>query len=114
MRLVMAAVVSTLLAAPALANFYTLQEWSALSPAMRDNYIAGAVDSMITVGTGEESDAAAVHYRSCIKDARMSLSQLSANVLRFAKARPEVQTGPVQAALVRYLINACGEPEPRR
>jgi hypothetical protein len=113
MRVVLAAVFSGLLMSSALANFYTLQEWSALNPSLRENYIAGAFDSLITVGTGEDSDTVAVHYRNCVKGAHMSLSQLSDNVLRFAKSKPEVQAGPVQTALVRYLISACGEPQPQ-
>ena len=111
MKSTMAAVMLIVLTAPASANFYTLQEWSALSRTLRDNYIAGAFDSMITVGS-DDSEQVAVHYRNCVKGAKMSLDQLSDNVLRFAKSKPEVQAGPVQTALVRYLISACGEPPP--
>ena len=110
MKRVLTLVVLMALTSPAAANFYTLQEWSQLNRAQRENYIAGAFDSMITVGSGEESEKVALHYRDCVKGARMALSQLTDNVLRFAKSRPDVQTGPVQTALVRYLVSACGEP----
>jgi hypothetical protein len=40
----------------------------------------------------------------------MSTSQLATNVLNFAKDKPEYHTGSVQAALIDYLIAACGKP----
>jgi hypothetical protein len=36
--------------------------------------------------------------------------QNTANMLNFAKDKPELHTGLVQRALLKYLIAACGEP----
>jgi hypothetical protein len=40
----------------------------------------------------------------------MTNFQLAANVLNFAKDKPELHTGSVQGALIGYLNAACGGP----
>jgi hypothetical protein len=40
----------------------------------------------------------------------MTNGQLAANVINFARDKPELQVGAVQGALVNYLIAACGQP----
>jgi hypothetical protein len=43
-------------------------------------------------------------------NAKMGLAQLTQNVDRFARDKPELHAGAVQLALLRYLIAACGQP----
>ena len=71
-------------------------------------YVAGAYDSLVTFA---ETDQVGMHYENCLVRARMTNSALTANVLNFAKDRPALQTGPVQGALIAYLIAACGAPK---
>jgi hypothetical protein len=42
----------------------------------------------------------------------MTAHQLAANVMNFAKVKPELHTGTVQNALLQYLIAACGAAPP--
>jgi hypothetical protein len=90
--------------------YYTYQSWSALSEPARAIYLSGAFDSLVTFASGEQEKRITAHYFKCIYTAKMSGSQLAANVLNFAKDKPELHTGSVQAALFKYLFATCGEP----
>ena len=71
---------------------------------------AGAFDSLTSFGTGADQVGISRHYETCVRNAKMDLSQLTQNVIRFARDKPELHTGSVQLALLRYLIAACGQP----
>jgi hypothetical protein len=74
-------------------------------------YIAGAFDTALTLWAGEEQNPTAfkTHYSNCIVAAGMTNSQLAANVLNFARDKPELHTGGVPEALMGYLFAACGK-----
>jgi len=110
MRFAIAALIALELLAPARANFYTYQEWLALNRAERETYLAGAFDSLTSFGTGADEVGISHHYETCVRNGKMDLSQLTQNVIRFARDKPELHTGSVQLALLRYLIAACGQP----
>jgi hypothetical protein len=99
-----------LISSPALADFFTFQQWAAMSELDRAVYIAGVFDSLVAPGGDDEQRVRAirVHYSQCIGEAHMTARQLSENVLNYAKGRPEFHTGPVQDPLLNYLIAACG------
>ena len=64
-------------------------------------------DSLVSFA---ETEQVAVHYVKCIDTVKMTNSQLTANMLNFAKDKSELHTGLVQRVLLNYLIAACGEP----
>jgi hypothetical protein len=109
--------VALLVSSAGQADYFTFQKWSALSETSRAAYIAGVYDAglpgydmMITLVEGEQSGRYSRHYQNCIGASQMSVSQLAANVLNFAKDKPELHTGSVWIALLKYLTAACGEP----
>jgi hypothetical protein len=110
MRFAIAALILLGPLAPVRANFYAYQEWVALNRAEREIYLAGAFDSLTSFGTGADEVGISHHYETCVRNAKMDLSQLTQNVIRFARDKPELHTGSVQLALLRYLIAACGQP----
>jgi hypothetical protein len=59
---------------------------------------------------GEQAGRNSRHYRKCVDTAQITNFQLAANVLNFAKDKPELHTGSVQGALIKYLNTACGQP----
>jgi hypothetical protein len=106
-----------LVSSAAQSNYFTYQSWLALPESGRAAYIAGVYDAglpgydmMITLVEGEQSGRYSRHYQNCIGASQMSVSQLAANVLNFAKDKPELHTGSVWKALLTYLTAACGEP----
>jgi hypothetical protein len=101
--------IAVLFSSAAQAGYVTYQTWSAGSEAFRGAYIAGAFDSFVIPWEGEASEKTVKHYSTCIREAEMTNSQLAANVLAFAKDKPELHTGSVQAALLGYLNAACGK-----
>ena len=109
-RFAIAAFIALGLLAPVRANFYTYAEWLALNRTERETYLAGAFDSLTSFGTGADEVGISRHYETCVRNAKMDLSQLTQNVIRFARDKPELHTGSVQLALLRYLIAACGQP----
>ena len=79
-----------------------------LERVQRETYIAGAFDALTSFGTSEPE--VEVSRQLCVRNAKMELSQLTQNVVRFARDKPELHTSSVQLALLRYLIAACGQP----
>jgi hypothetical protein len=49
-----------------------------------------------------------VALQHCLSTAQMTDRQLTTNVMNFAKDKPELHVGPVQGALAKYLVAACG------
>jgi hypothetical protein len=98
---------------PASANFLTYSQWAALPENVRGMYIVGAVDQFTTIAGGEGDKIAisyALHYSNCLGRAKMNGAQLANNVINFVSSHPDLQTGSVPAALMAYLLAACGEP----
>jgi hypothetical protein len=91
-------------------NYFTYQSWLVLPETARVAYLSGAYDSLITFVSDEQTGRTAQHYKKCLNTAEMTNFQLAANVMNFAKDKPQFHTGSVQSVLINYLIAACGEP----
>jgi hypothetical protein len=106
--------IALLVSSAAQAYFVTYQQWLAMQEAGRNAYIIGAFDgylyddSQFFVSEQWKIDAT-VHYEMCLSKARMSSGQLAANVMNFARDKPELHTQPVQHVLMNYLFAACGK-----
>ena len=99
-----------LIITPAVANYFTFSEWSALPEDAQSVYIAGAYDSLVTFASNDDEIAMAKHYASCLAKSKMLNQQLAQNVRNYAATKPALQGGNVQSALVNYLIELCGRP----
>ena len=105
-----ALVVASSTAAQQTGVYRTYAQWAGMSASERAAYIAGAMDSIILVVTGDEDKKTSLHYSQCLSRAKLGGPQLAENVLSFAESRPALKTGMVQAALVQYLHGLCGAP----
>ena len=99
--------IALLVSSAAQSNYFTYQTWLAMPESSRIAYVSGAFDSLVSFA---ETEQVAMHYVKCIDTVKMTNSQLTANMLNFAKDKPELHTGLVQRALLKYLAAACGEP----
>jgi hypothetical protein len=111
MRILIALFSIALSVMPAVANFLTYSEWSALPENAQSMYIAGAYDSLVTFVSTDDEINAAQHYSECVAKSGMTNRQLAQNVRTYAATKPELQGGNVQVALVRYLLELCGKPK---
>jgi hypothetical protein len=109
-----AVVLIALLVSSAAQSYYaTYQQWLAMSEGGRSAYIIGAFDgylyddSQFFVSEQWQRDAT-FHYEMCLSKARMTSDQLAANVMNFARDKPDLHTQPVQHVLMNYLFAACG------
>ena len=75
---------------PAHAQFYNYSQWEQLSEPARLGYIAGAIDILTSVATGEQLRAA-MHYGECIVRSQMNLIQLDTNVKAYVRTQPALQ-----------------------
>jgi hypothetical protein len=90
------------------AQYISFAEWQEMPQQLRDVYTAAVADTLISVGTAEDSYVTN-HYRNCLARSRLTNTQLSANVYNFALSRPAIQqTAP--SAIVSYLFELCGAP----
>jgi hypothetical protein len=109
--LIIAAVLAVVSSTAAAQGLYrTYAQWAGMSVSERAAYIAGAVDSIVSVVSGDNDAKMSVHYSECLLRSKMSNTQLAASVLRFAESRPALHAGSVQAALLQYLVEVCGAP----
>jgi hypothetical protein len=97
---------------PASATFLTYSQWAALPDNVRGMYIEGAVDQFTAIVLEGDKIAIryATHYSNCLGQAKMNSTQLANNVINFVSSHPDLQTGSVPAALMAYLLVACGQP----
>jgi len=94
---------------PAHAQFQNYSQWEQHSEPARLGYIAGAIDELTFVATGDQLQAA-MHYRECIEHSSMNLSQLDTNIKAYVRTQPALQAEPMPAALMSYLAVLCGLP----
>jgi hypothetical protein len=105
--------IALLVSSAAQAYFVTYQQWLAMSEGGRNAYLIGAFDgylyddSQFLVSEQWKIDAT-VHYEMCLSKVRMTSGQLAANVINFARDKPELHTQPVPHVLHSYLFGACG------
>lgn len=92
--------------------FRNYSEWERSRYAEKMAYLAGAFDTLVSVGV-EQQGKAMQHYDKCMIDSRMDLAQFTDAVSAFGRAHPEAQ-GPiysVQGTMLQYLIRLCGLPK---
>ena len=91
-------------------QFFTYSEWERLPEEERQVYLAGAFDTMVGITEAEDPWGlkTSLHYRKCIRDSRMTLRQLSQNVIAFAATKPELKDTWMVGALRLYLQSLCG------
>lgn len=90
------------------ANYFNYAQWDRMSLNDRAAYIAGSFDTLITVGAAGTAKAMD-HYEACMNRAGLTNVQLAENVRLFAASRPAMHGGPLQVALVSYLVELCGK-----
>jgi hypothetical protein len=103
--------IALLVSSAAQAGYMTYQKWSDMPEVYRVAYIAGVFDTTVTSWADDKKISAfKAYYSECITAAGMTDIQLAANVLAFAKGKPEFHTGTVPVVLAAYLVAACGAP----
>ena len=80
--------------------FFNYAQWDRLNENERTAYITGAFDTLVAVAADEKAQALSIHFQSCVRRAQLSGNQLGANVRTYTQARPQLQSQPVQLALV--------------
>jgi len=98
------ALIATLLSSPASAEFYSYNDFDRQPPALKYLYVAGAVDMFLAI---QASGAKRFDVGECIRDARISIKQITENMQAYAKTRPELQNGTVETPLLGYLAELC-------
>ena len=93
------------IAGSAHAMFLTYSQWDALSPSEQNSYISGVFNGLV----GISDTPTGMHYYRCVRDKKVKDSQLADGVRAVAMNKPELQALPVQAALLYYLNQLCGE-----
>ncbi|THD70957.1 MAG: hypothetical protein E7813_06695 [Bradyrhizobium sp.] len=95
---------------PTKAAYYGYSEWAALPEVSRAIFMSGAFDSLVSFATDADGAAAAKHYAKCVHGAHMTNGQLATNILNYARDKPALHTQLATAAMLDYLIAACGLP----
>jgi hypothetical protein len=96
--------IATLLSSPASAEFYSYNDFDRQPPALKYLYVAGAVDMFLAI---QASGAKRFDVGECIRDAKISIKQITENMQAYAKTRPELQNGTVETPLLGYLAELC-------
>src|SRR5262245_12278163 len=104
------AIVAAGLNLAALPNYFTYAEWLRLSDEGRAAYIAGTFDSLVNHYDDEAGRAVANHYSECVTRAQLSSAQMGDKLRTYVNTRPELRTGTVQAALLKFLADLCVSP----
>jgi hypothetical protein len=92
------------------AEYFTYSDWSRMPANFRAAYIAGLYDALISIASDDAEARIGAHYQTCVARAKMRNTQLAENTLAYATARPELQSGGVGEAMIKYLIELCGKP----
>ena len=98
------ALLITLLSSPASAQFYSYDDFDRQPPAVKYFYVAGEVDMFLAV---QASGAKRLDVGECIRDAKISIKEITENMQAYAKTRPELQNGTVATPLLGYLAELC-------
>jgi hypothetical protein len=96
--------IATLLSSPASAQFYSYEDFDRQPPAVKYFYVAGEVDMFLAV---QASGAKRLDVGECIRDAKISIKEITENMQAYVKTRPELQNGTVETPLLGYLAQLC-------
>jgi hypothetical protein len=94
----------TLLSSPASGQFYSYDDFDRQPPALKYFYVAGAVDLFLAI---QASGAKRLDVGECIRDAKISIKEITENMQAYAKTRPELQNSTVATPLLGYLAELC-------
>jgi hypothetical protein len=98
------ALLITLLSSPASAQFYSYDDFDRQPPAVKYFYVAGEVDMFLAV---QASGAKRLDVGECIRDAKISIKEITENMQAYARTHPELQNGSVATPLLGYLADLC-------
>jgi hypothetical protein len=98
------ALLITLLSSPASAQFYNYDDFDRQPPAVKYFYVAGEVDMFLAV---QASGAKRLDVGECIRDAKISIKEITENMQAYARTHPELQNGSVATPLLGYLADLC-------
>ena len=96
--------IAALLSSPASAEFYSYNDFDRQPPALKYLYVAGAVDMFLAI---QVSGAKRFDVGECIRDAKISIKQITENMQAYTKTHPELQNGTVETPLLAYLADLC-------
>jgi hypothetical protein len=96
--------VATLLSSPASAQFYSYNDFDRQPPAVKYSYVAGEVDMFLAI---QASGAKRFDVGECIRDAKISIKEITEHMQAYVKTRPELQNGTVATPLLGYLAELC-------
>ena len=94
----------TLLSSPVSAQFYSYDDFDRQPPAVKYFYVAGEVDMFLAV---QASGAKRLDVGECIRDAKISIKEITENMQAYARTHPELQNGSVATPLLGYLADLC-------
>ncbi len=96
--------IATLLSGPASAQFYGYNDFDRQPPALKYFYVAGAIDMFLAI---QASGARRFDVGECLRDAKISIKDITENMQAYARTRPELQNGTVATPLLGYLAELC-------
>jgi hypothetical protein len=94
----------TLLSSPASAQFYSYEDFDRQPPAVKYVYVTGEIDMFLAI---QASGAKRLDIGECIRDAKISIKEITENMQAYARTHPELQNGSVATPLLGYLAELC-------
>jgi hypothetical protein len=94
----------TLLSSPASAQFYSYDDFDRQPPAVKYVYVTGEIDMFLAI---QASGAKRLDVGECIRDAKISIKEVTENMQAYARTHPELQNGSVATPLLGYLAELC-------
>jgi hypothetical protein len=89
--------IAALLSSPASAQFYSYDDFDRQPPALKYFYVAGAIDMFLAV---QASGAKRFDVGECIRDAKISIKEITENMQAYARTRPELRNDTVATPLL--------------
>jgi hypothetical protein len=96
--------IATLLSSPASAQFYSYDDFDRQPSALKYFYVTGEIDMFLAI---QASGAKRFDVGECIRDAKISIKEITENMQAYAKTHPELQNGSVATPLLGYLAELC-------
>jgi hypothetical protein len=98
------ALIVTLLSSPASAQFYSYEDFDRQPPAVKYVYVTGEIDMFLAI---QASGAKRLDVGECIRDAKISIKEITENMQAYARTHPQLQNGSVATPLLGYLAELC-------
>jgi hypothetical protein len=90
-----------------LGEYYSFAQWERLSPEIRDAYLAGAIDAMLSDHIDEFEAALSERYKSCLLRSKVTTSQMSEALLRSVAIKPNLRGDRVLSAVTDFIRDLC-------